>query len=85
MIFQLTDNSGLPFVLVLFWVEVNELRAESPVTDERNCDNLRDFVAWDNARQVEKRILIGENQTTIGANYTAWQMEQTTQDKFVTT
>ena len=49
---------------------------KSPIGDTAacNCSKLSDFVKWDTSRMSESGIM-NENETTIGSNHSAWQME----------
>jgi len=39
-----------------------------------NCDTLKDFAAW-YYKHIKENVFINDNQTSIGKNYSAWQIE----------
>lgn len=74
--------------LLVYGVGVTKLKEQSSTVERCNCNSLKDFVAWDYIRQdkLDKEsgltnIYIGDNQTVIGNNHSAWQMEQLNSDK----
>lgn len=46
-----------------------------------NCDTLKEYVIWDYNTIWKNKIFINDNQTKIGNNHSAWQMETVNADE----
>lgn len=73
----LEDLSELKNVQIyLFGAKVTKLNSSSPSQEACNCNNLKDYVAWEyNKGNKDQVTFIDDNQTMIGSNYTAWQLQ----------
>ena len=57
-------------------LDVYELDKPNRIGGPCNCNTLKDFVTWDYTRADKRNTFINDNQTIIGSNYSAWQMEE---------
>ena len=57
-------------------LDVYELDKPNRIGGPCNCKTLKDFVTWDYTRAELRNAFINDNQTIIGSNYSAWQMEE---------
>ena len=57
-------------------LDVYELDKPNPIGGPCNCNTLKDFVTWDYTRVDKRNTFLNDNQTIIGSNYSAWQMEE---------
>ena len=57
-------------------LDVYELDKPANVGGPCDCSTLKDFVTWDYTRGDKRNTFINDNQTIIGSNYSAWQMEE---------
>lgn len=57
-------------------LDVYELDKPNRIGGACNCNTLKDFVTWDYTRADKRNTFINDNQTIIGSNHSAWQMEE---------
>lgn len=56
--------------------DLYELDKPTSVGRPCNCNTLKDFVTWDYTRGDKRNTFINDNQTIVGSNYSAWQLEE---------
>ena len=56
-------------------VRVSKLNQLADSEDVCACSTLKDYLKWDYLRNYKDNAVGNDNQTTIGGNKTAWQME----------
>jgi hypothetical protein len=72
-----TFKSGHP--IFIYASKLDE--TNGAVSGPCNCNTLQQYMKWDYNRSDKDDTFIRDNQTTIGHNYTAWQMEKIKPDK----
>lgn len=73
---------GKGFLAHGMFIYANKLdETNGAVSGPCNCNTIQQYMKWDYNRQDKDDTFISDNQTTIGKNYSAWQMQKISPDK----